>query len=497
MELLQSKTNYYYVMDFLGRGAFGKVVKGRMGNSGEHVAIKIQRNDDDRSHGIWHEIKMLNALKKVDSDKWNFIRFYEYLYDSNKFYLVFELLEQSLYDYQKQNSFTPLPINHIRTITTQVLIALSKLQELSIMHTDLKPENIMLVNQAKYPFKIKLIDFGNACISQDANYFKQPYMQTRYYRSPEILLGLPFSSKIDMWSLGCIIGELHLGLPLYPGAHEYYQICYIYDTHGMPKSQLLSAGGKTLNFFKKIIDNNIGSKWSLKSEEEYWFETKIIPQETRKYVLTSLNQLKMINAPSYSDNDFMAEYNDLENMVSLIKRMLTWDSHERISPDLAIRHPFISVREMKTEYGKTFQNLIEKEKAQNQKFNILPGYQAHMSSLKIDIDQMVNVYIKEPREVKINIWEEETEMDIKQLKSSLEISAAHQDCNIIIPDSNATRSYHNSRDDPGMVYAEQHSKVHHKPSDSKQFDEETCSYRSVSVLDRIRLCFRHLTHRIL
>ncbi|XP_053550181.1 homeodomain-interacting protein kinase 4-like [Bombina bombina] len=494
MERLQSKTDYYYLMDFLGRGAFGEVVKSRKENSGENVAIKIHKNDDDKRHGIWHEIKMLNALKEVDSDKWNIIRFYEHFNDSDKFYLVFELLEQSLYDYQKQNSFTPLPIRHIRTITTQVLIALGKLQELSIMHTDLKPENIMLVNQAKNPFKIKLIDFGNACISKEAKYFKHPYMQTRYYRSPEILLGLPISSKIDMWSLGCIIGELHTGCPLYPGAHEYDQIRYIYDTHGMPKSQLLTAGGKTFNFFKKIIDKNVGSKWSLKSAEEYWSETKIIPYETRKYLLKSLDQLKLINAQSYSDNDFMAEYYDRENMVSLIKQMLTWDSHERISPNLAMRHPFISVREIKNKYENTFQNSIEKAKKQH--FNVFPGYQAPKPSLKTNLDQMVNVCIEEPREVKINIWEEETEITKMQKNCS-----ARQDCYIVFPASNAAQPYHNPRDDPVMVTIEQHdakhSKVHHKPGDSKQLlNEGAYSYKSVSALDRIRLCFRNLTSRI-
>ncbi|EOA96638.1 Homeodomain-interacting protein kinase 4, partial [Anas platyrhynchos] len=132
------------------------------------------------------------------------------------------------------NNFSPLPVRHIRTIVAQVLVALAKLKELAIIHADLKPENIMLVDHARHPFRVKLVDFGSACIFSEVCFIKEPYIQTRFYRAPEILLGLPFCEKMDMWSLGCVVAELHLGRPLYPGRNEDEQVRYICKTQGLP-----------------------------------------------------------------------------------------------------------------------------------------------------------------------------------------------------------------------------------------------------------------------
>jgi dual specificity protein kinase YAK1 len=76
---------------------------------------------------------------------------------------------------------------------------------------------------------IKIIDFGSACHETQTVY---TYIQSRFYRSPEVLVGLPYSSSIDMWSLGCIAAELFLGLPLFPGSSEYNQISRIVEMLG-------------------------------------------------------------------------------------------------------------------------------------------------------------------------------------------------------------------------------------------------------------------------
>jgi serine/threonine protein kinase len=132
------------------------------------------------------------------------------------------MLEQNLYDFLKHNKFSPLPLRCIRPIVQQVLVALSKLKKLVLIHADLKPENIMLVDPQRQPYKVKVIDFGSA--SHVSKAVPSTYLQSRYYRAPEILLGLPFCEAIDMWSLGCVIAELFLGWPLYPGSSEYDQV---------------------------------------------------------------------------------------------------------------------------------------------------------------------------------------------------------------------------------------------------------------------------------
>ena len=89
----------------------------------------------------------------------------------------------------------------------------------------------MLVDSKRYPYRVKVIDFGSA--SHVSKVVPSTYLQSRYYRAPEILLGLPFNEAIDAWSLGCVMAELFLGWPLYPGASEYDQIRYIIQTQGL------------------------------------------------------------------------------------------------------------------------------------------------------------------------------------------------------------------------------------------------------------------------
>uniref|UniRef100_A0ACB8FFD2 Homeodomain-interacting protein kinase 4 n=1 Tax=Sphaerodactylus townsendi TaxID=933632 RepID=A0ACB8FFD2_9SAUR len=355
MVTIQSASDCYDVFEILGKGTFGEVVKSWKRSSGEMVAIKILKNDSYRSRIIKNELKLLQTMTEVDAEESHIVQFHEFFHDELKFYLVFELLEQNLFDYQKEHNFSPLPVRHIRTVTTQVLRALSKLKELSIIHADLKPENIMLVDQVRYPFRVKVIDFGSASIFNEVRYVKEPYIQSRFYRAPEILLGLPFCEKVDVWSLGCVVAELHLGWPLYPGNNEYDQIRYICETQGVPRHTLLNAARKAHLFFKRGQHQDLVNTWQLKTPGEYLADTKVKSVERRKYVLKSLDQMETLNVHKmiYPDTEALAEYFDLRSMVELIKRMLTWDSHERITPGAALKHPHITTQPLKQNYSIT------------------------------------------------------------------------------------------------------------------------------------------------
>lgn len=342
-EELCSATSRYEVLEFLGRGTFGQVVKCWKKGTNELCAIKILKDHPSYARQGQIEIGILAKLSAENSEAFNFVRAIECFQHKNHTCLVFEMLQQNLYDYLKQSKFNPLPLRNIRPIIQQVLVALSKLKSLGLIHADLKPENIMLVDPEKQPFRVKVIDFGSA--TQVSKAVCSSYLQSRYYRAPEVILGLPFNEAIDTWSLGCVIAELFLGWPLYPGSSEYDQIRYISQTQGLPSDHLLTNGSKSLKFFKKVLSSTTGLlEWKMKTANEHEQETKLKSQEARKYIFNCLDEIAQVNMPSnLVGNERVAEKIDRYEFTDLLKRTLVIDPDKRITPDEALRHPFITL----------------------------------------------------------------------------------------------------------------------------------------------------------
>ncbi|KAF6074635.1 homeodomain interacting protein kinase 1 [Phyllostomus discolor] len=340
-EILCSMTNSYEVLEFLGRGTFGQVAKCWKRSTKEIVAIKILKNHPSYARQGQIEVSILSRLSSENADEYNFVRSYECFQHKNHTCLVFEMLEQNLYDFLKQNKFSPLPLKYIRPILQQVATALMKLKSLGLIHADLKPENIMLVDPVRQPYRVKVIDFGSA--SHVSKAVCSTYLQSRYYRAPEIILGLPFCEAIDMWSLGCVIAELFLGWPLYPGASEYDQIRYISQTQGLPAEYLLSAGTKTTRFFNR--DPNLGYPlWRLKTPEEHELETGIKSKEARKYIFNCLDDMAQVNmSTDLEGTDMLAEKADRREYIDLLKKMLTIDADKRVTPLKTLNHQFVAM----------------------------------------------------------------------------------------------------------------------------------------------------------
>ncbi|XP_051952668.1 homeodomain-interacting protein kinase 2-like isoform X1 [Xyrauchen texanus] len=359
-EVLCSMTNTYEVLEFLGRGTFGQVVKCWKRGTSEIVAIKILKNHPSYARQGQIEVSILARLSTESADDYNFVRAYECFQHKNHTCLVFEMLEQNLYDFLKQNKFSPLPLKYIRPILQQVATALMKLKSLGLIHADLKPENIMLVDPARQPYRVKVIDFGSA--SHVSKAVCSTYLQSRYYRAPEIILGLPFCEAIDMWSLGCVISELFLGWPLYPGASEYDQIRYISQTQGLPAEYLLSAGTKTTRFFNRDPDSTY-PLWRLKTPEDHETETGIKSKEARKYIFNCLDDMAQVNMTTdLEGSDMLAEKADRREFIDLLTKMLTIDADKRITPIETLNHPFVTMTHLldfphSTHVKSCFQNM--------------------------------------------------------------------------------------------------------------------------------------------
>uniref|UniRef100_A0A674E6N9 non-specific serine/threonine protein kinase n=2 Tax=Salmo trutta TaxID=8032 RepID=A0A674E6N9_SALTR len=343
-EVLCSMKNTYEVLDFLGRGTFGQVVKCWKRGTGEVVAVKILKNHPSYARQGQIEVGILARLSGENADEHNLVRAFECFQHRSHTCLVFEMLEQNLYDFLKQNKFSPLPLKVIRPVLQQVATALRKLKTMGLIHADLKPENIMLVDPVRQPYRVKVIDFGSA--SHVSKAVCSTYLQSRYYRAPEIILGLPFCEAIDMWSLGCVIAELFLGWPLYPGAQEYDQIRYISQTQGLPGEHLLNVGTKTARFFCRVSDSPY-SAWRLKSTDEHETETGMKSKEARKYIFSCLDDIAHVNlVMNLEGSDLLAEKVDRREFVGLLKRMLWIDAEKRIAPVEALSHSFMSMQHL-------------------------------------------------------------------------------------------------------------------------------------------------------
>uniref|UniRef100_A0A8C4E2L1 Protein kinase domain-containing protein n=1 Tax=Dicentrarchus labrax TaxID=13489 RepID=A0A8C4E2L1_DICLA len=220
------------VESFLGEGGFGFVTKCHNLVTDEMEAIKVNKNLPSVFHQARAEIAILKRLQCLDPDTSNIVKWNGYFFDRDHICLNFELLDQSLYSYMVGRDFRGLSMAELRPILFQLATTLSHLRSMDIVHADLKPDNVMIVDSKKQPLKVKLIDFG---LARPVSAVEPGVcVQTTWYRAPEVMLHLPFDEAIDMWSLGLVAAELATGSPLYPGDTDYDVLRFILETQGQP-----------------------------------------------------------------------------------------------------------------------------------------------------------------------------------------------------------------------------------------------------------------------
>jgi dual specificity protein kinase YAK1 len=234
------------------------------------------------------------------------------------------------------NRFNGLSISSVRIFTKQILHALDALSKVNIIHCDLKPENILLVNNS---IQLKVIDFGSACLESQRIY---TYIQSRFYRASEIILGSDYTSAIDIWSLACISFELFYGLPLFPGKSEYEMLKRMINVLGSePPQEVLQEGKNSLKYF--TCERQSPLKFGfLKSEEEFCSQTQVTLSPYRDYFNgdTTLEEIVM-NYPMDPQSGYK-EIEDRKSLLHMLRLMLRWDSKKRYRPASLLQHPFIS-----------------------------------------------------------------------------------------------------------------------------------------------------------
>ncbi|EKX41018.1 hypothetical protein GUITHDRAFT_158270 [Guillardia theta CCMP2712] len=328
----------------LGKGSFGQVVYALDLIENLGVALKIIKNQKHFHEQAKTEIELLKKFLRVpvpDSipisesiynggrylpcTEWveyaNVVRMLDTFIFRNHQCLVFELLPMSLYDLLKLSKFKGFPLSLVRKFARNILHNLEALRapEVDVIHCDLKPENVMLIKANEH--RIKVIDFGSSCSS---GYRPFTYIQSRFYRSPEVLLCRSYSYAIDMWSLGCIMVEMHTGSPLFNGKNEYEQMQKICEMFGFPPDHMLQQAGsksKVKNMFRK--GSNGGWRMCWPGEREIVTKSRIMREVIRKPNSTETEQTYML-------------------LEDLLEKILTLDPEVRCTPTEALRHPFFT-----------------------------------------------------------------------------------------------------------------------------------------------------------
>jgi serine/threonine protein kinase len=212
----------YVIQEPIGSGAFSSAYAAVRTDGGEAVCLKVVKNVKDFLDQGLDEIRVLLHLeeaarkKKSSLEAERIVSLYDFFYFREHLFIVTERLYENMYEYQrycKTQDIKYFSLGRVQKITAQLVRALSFIHKNNIVSCDLKPENVLF--ESYQEALVKLIDFGNASYRTDTTAMASTYVQSRCYRAPEVILGLPYSEKIDIWSLGCVMVEMFTGYVLF------------------------------------------------------------------------------------------------------------------------------------------------------------------------------------------------------------------------------------------------------------------------------------------
>ncbi|XP_018431878.1 PREDICTED: dual specificity tyrosine-phosphorylation-regulated kinase 2 isoform X2 [Nanorana parkeri] len=364
----------YEVLKVIGKGSFGQVVKAYDHKLHQHVALKMVRNEKRFHRQAAEEIRILEHLKKQDKDNnMNVIHMLENFTFRNHICMTFELLSMNLYELIKKNKFQGFSLPLVRKFAHSILQCLDALHKNRIIHCDLKPENILLKQQGRSG--IKVIDFGSSCYEHQRVY---TYIQSRFYRAPEVILGGRYGMPIDMWSLGCILAELLTGYPLLPGEDEGDQLGCMIELLGMPPQKLLDASKRGKNFV------------SSKGYPRYCTVTTL-PDGSVVLNGGRSRRGKLRGPPGSRDWVTALKGCDDPLFLDFLSQCLEWDPALRMTPSQALRHHWLRRRLPKPPTGeKTPSKRITESSGAITSISKLPPASGSAAKLRNNLAQMTD-----------------------------------------------------------------------------------------------------------
>ncbi|KAH8797213.1 kinase-like protein [Flagelloscypha sp. PMI_526] len=288
----------YHVFSIIGIGIFAVVVIARLAVADDdtllpdaapkrEVAIKIMRSQETMYKSGQREAALLAKLNAADPD--------------DKRHVVRLERTVGLEILKRFGKDVGLSIAAVKAYAIQIFLALSLFKKESITHADIKPDNILISNNTT---TLKVCDLGSAADASSAESTPTPYLVSRFYRAPEIILGLPHDSSLDTWSVGCTLFELYTGRILFPGQTNRHMLQLHMECKGRSNSKLI----------KKANGGDGAEVFSSKAERDV--KTRLLGGSG-------------------------GEAKEVRDLMDLIEKCLVLDSGRRITPNEALGHPFL------------------------------------------------------------------------------------------------------------------------------------------------------------
>nr|NP_001286884.1 Pre-mRNA processing factor 4 kinase, isoform C [Drosophila melanogaster]AHN57909.1 Pre-mRNA processing factor 4 kinase, isoform C [Drosophila melanogaster] len=319
--------NRYLVNGYTGQGVFSNVVRGRDQARGQaNVAIKIIRNNEIMHKTGLRELEILKKLNDADpEDRFHCLRLYRHFFHKQHLCMVFEPLAMNLREVlKKYGKNVGLHIKAVRSYTQQLFLALKLLKKTGILHADIKPDNI-LVNENN--LILKLCDFGSASAISDNEI--TPYLVSRFYRSPEIILGIPYDYGIDTWSAGCTIYELYTGKILFSGKSNNQMLKFFMDVKGKIPNRIIRKG----QFREQHFDQSCNF---------LYHEIDKLTEREKIVVMPVVKPSRSLQQELIADQNLPDDqHRKVTQLKDLLENMFALDPAKRISLNQALVHPFI------------------------------------------------------------------------------------------------------------------------------------------------------------
>ncbi|KAI0016475.1 protein kinase-like protein [Xylariomycetidae sp. FL0641] len=318
----------YQVQSTLGKGMFSGVARALDINTKQLVAIKMMRNNDALRKGGFTEIAILQKLNESDPEnRKHIVKFERHFEHKGHLCLAFENLSLNLREVlRKFGNNIGINLNATRAYAHQIFVALAHLRRCSIIHADLKPDNI-LVNESRNVLKI--CDLGTAIDRSDAATAHTeitPYLVSRFYRAPEIILGMPYDYAVDVWSIGCTLYELYTGKILFTGDSNNQMLKAMMEVRGKFSPKLCKRGKLSHMHFDEL--GNFVSVEQDKTLGKTTIRTLNFAKPTRDLRTRLLAASGGMSSPSH--------------FVDLLERCLALNPDKRITPSEALKHPFFT-----------------------------------------------------------------------------------------------------------------------------------------------------------